>query len=744
MSPVGRVLEALSACGTPARKNGNGWQAKCPAHDDRSPSLSISEGRDGRALLNCHAGCETPAILAALGLSMEDLFVDEDRPTSDPVIQRYVYTDEDGTPLFRVCRTERKRFFQERCVHGSYTPGLGTTRRVLYHLPEALSAAADGRRVFVVEGEKDADALRAAGATATTSAMGAGKWRDEYSQSLAGADVVVVADKDGPGYAHAASVVASLEGHAASVRMVQSARGKDASDHLAGGFDLDEFVVATPPDVARPPAAETSGQDGSSRPSQADRLVSIGLEVYQFGVTDAGDSFAVPLAGPRIALPLRGNSQSLRAELSRMYFMAEGKSPRSGALADALTTLQGFALHSDPTTLHLRYARHEAALWVDLGTPDGAAACVDADGWRVCEKGAPVTFCRSALTKAMPRPVEGGSFAELRDYVNVADDDWALIEGFAVAALVPEAPQPILVILGEQGTGKSGAARCLVAVIDPSTAPLRSAPRDVCEWAVTAAGSSVIALDNLSAVSSWLSDALCRGVTGDGLVRRQLYSDGDLVVTSFRKMIVLTGIDLGPLSADVIDRAIFVELQRIPPEARRLDADIERDFDAARGRILGGLLDLVSAMMRCRDRVGPIAGLPRMADHAYVLAALDKAVGGNHLGAYMRASATAMVDASDGNALVESIVGLVNECGHWSGSASELYALITPDGYAPRSWPKTASHLSGALKRIAPVLLARGVNFESPPRTRAGRVIVLSRSGSVSRDAGDGDSRLPF
>lgn len=50
------------------------WMARCPAHDDRNPSLSVTEGEDGRILLHCFAGCETEDILRALGLSWKDLF----------------------------------------------------------------------------------------------------------------------------------------------------------------------------------------------------------------------------------------------------------------------------------------------------------------------------------------------------------------------------------------------------------------------------------------------------------------------------------------------------------------------------------------------------------------------------------------------------------------------------------------------------------------------------------------------
>ena len=140
-----------------ARKSGRGWIVQCPAHDDRKNSLSLTEV-DGKLLLKCQAGCDTKAVIDAVGLEWRDLFADtgNNKPPDHPVIQRYVYTDENGNPLYRVCRTASKNFFQERCEGGAYIPGLNGTRRVLYNLPDLLRA----KTVFVVEGEKDAETLR--------------------------------------------------------------------------------------------------------------------------------------------------------------------------------------------------------------------------------------------------------------------------------------------------------------------------------------------------------------------------------------------------------------------------------------------------------------------------------------------------------------------------------------------------------------------------------------------------------
>ena len=195
-----RVLQALNERDCRPKSTGSSWKAMCPAHEDQQPSLSVTEGEGGRVLLKCFAGCKCVDVIAALGLEMADLFPSREHAAGarEPVTARYVYCDEAGTTLFRVCRTEAKAFFQERFDAGVWRPGLKGTRRVLYHLPAVMGAVSEGARVYVVEGEKDVDQLAAVGLVATTSPMGAGKWRPEYTTALTGARVVVLPDNDQP------------------------------------------------------------------------------------------------------------------------------------------------------------------------------------------------------------------------------------------------------------------------------------------------------------------------------------------------------------------------------------------------------------------------------------------------------------------------------------------------------------------------------------------------------------------
>jgi hypothetical protein len=116
------------------------------------------------------------------------------------------------------------------------------TQSVLYRLPAVLKAATVGGTIHICEGRRTPTRSCARARWLLTAPGGAGKWRASYSEALAGAHVVVVADQDEPGRKHAEAVAASVRAHAATVRVVLPAAGKDASDHLAAGLGLEDFL----------------------------------------------------------------------------------------------------------------------------------------------------------------------------------------------------------------------------------------------------------------------------------------------------------------------------------------------------------------------------------------------------------------------------------------------------------------------------------------------------------------------
>lgn len=343
-----------------------------------------------------------------------------------------------------------------------------------------------------------------------------------------------------------------------------------AADHVSVALELAE-VKASGDDTGT--TDEITNDDTAPKKSVATRLVELALDLFHLHVDDAGAPFAIRKDGPNLALPFRAGSLGMRSHLARTFYASQGRAAPSAALADALTTLEGEAAMTDPAPTHLRTAPHDGGVVLDLGTPDGSVVVIDSTGWRVTSS-SPVTFRRTAVTGALPTPVAGGDLEELRDLLNVSDGSWPLLAGWLVATVLPELHHPILSLRGPMGSAKSTTATRLVNLVDPSPAPLRTAPRDAESWVITAASSWVVALDNVSTIAPWMQDALCRAVTGDGLVRRQLYTDSAVTVVTMRRAVILTSIDVGAMRGDLADRLVRVELDRIDGAARRTDAEL--------------------------------------------------------------------------------------------------------------------------------------------------------------------------
>jgi hypothetical protein len=222
-----------------AKATPTGWIARCPAHEDRSPSLSISEGEGGRLLLHCHAGCTFDDILHAAaveptkqnGANFNGHAQDNTRRSR--IVATYNYHDAEGRLAFQVVRFAPKDFRQRRPARADDPPDKIKTDRaghgwiwdtqgvelVPYHLPEILTA--NGRTIWLAEGEKGADALRGLGLVGTCSPRGAGRWQPAYAPHFAAADVVILPDNDDPGRKHAEAVAAGLRGVAARVRTLE-------------------------------------------------------------------------------------------------------------------------------------------------------------------------------------------------------------------------------------------------------------------------------------------------------------------------------------------------------------------------------------------------------------------------------------------------------------------------------------------------------------------------------------------
>jgi hypothetical protein len=171
----------------------------------------------------------------------------------------------------------------------------------------------------------------------------------------------------------------------------------------------------------------------------------------------------------------------------------------------------------------------------------------------------------------------------LQDFINVSDGDaLKLIIAWLLQALRPTGPYPVLLFQGEQGSAKSTAERMVRALVDPSTAPLRTTPRSERDLVIAATNSWCVAFDNISTLQPWLSDAMCRLSTGGGFSARELYTDAEEVLFDATRPMLLNGITDVATRPDLLDRALTVALPPIPEEKRRPEAVLWREFEKAR------------------------------------------------------------------------------------------------------------------------------------------------------------------
>lgn len=469
-------------------------------------------------------------------------------------------------------------------------------------------------------------------------------------------------------------------------------------------------AFAEPDDIPPPlePAEEPddSSDDKAKRRSVAAQLVDLARSEYTLGITETDEPFGVHRDRPHIAMMLRGGKTGLRAELARRYFAETNVVPSQQALADACMVLEGYAAQEVPRPVHLRVAEERAAVYIDMGDTGGRVIEIRGGKWSVIDS-APVLFRRTKLTGELPHPNPGGDLSKLWEFAPVSQADRPVVLAFLVAALVQAGvPHPILWLLAEQGMTKSSATRAFVDLLDPSAVPLRQPPRDPDGWTTAAAASWVVALDNLSGqLSDWLSDSLCRASTGDGQVKRALYTDGDVAVVQFRRVIIANGVDVVIERGDLAERSALADLER--PQRRRSEYDLAEAWAEAHPYVLGALLDLAAAVHHRLPAVA-VADMPRMADFAKVLVAVDKVLGTKGMARYRERSKRVAADTLD----VPFVAELVERTLSFTDSTSaEILAALTPTGAdwkPPKEWPKTARAVTGQLTRHAPALRTQG------------------------------------
>lgn len=227
-------------------KHGDWYEAVCPSHPDSSPSLRVTEGRVQSTFMVCLAGCMYADIKTAIERNIPLPNKATKKYSHVPfwqlqIVKTYDYLTATGQLAYQKVRFEPKTFALRHMRGKSFKWGIGSSTPILYRLPEIIPA----KRVFVVEGEKNVDALVARGAIATCNYDGGGnnKWRDSYTKVLVGKEIVIIPDNDVTGLAFADHVAAQLAPYCQVriVRLPGLAYKQDVYDWFILGNTLGEL-----------------------------------------------------------------------------------------------------------------------------------------------------------------------------------------------------------------------------------------------------------------------------------------------------------------------------------------------------------------------------------------------------------------------------------------------------------------------------------------------------------------------
>jgi hypothetical protein len=465
------------------------------------------------------------------------------------------------------------------------------------------------------------------------------------------------------------------------------------------------------------------------QPKQIEMLLELAEDFELFHSPDGTPYADIFVNGHRETWRIR--DKGFEHHLRKRFYNETLIPPRPDAWRMALETLEARAeLDSPERHVYMRVAAFKDSLYVDLCDLNWRTIKIAPQGWEIVTS-PPVRFRRARGMRPLPEPEPGGSVEELRPYLNVgSNEDFVMAIAWLLAALRHPGPYPVMVLSGEQGSAKSTCGSILRELVDPNSTGLRSLPRDSRDLFIAAKNGHVLAFDNVSDLSGWMSDCLCRLATGGGQATRELFTDDDEVLFKAQRPIIINGIEHMVTRPDLADRSIFITLEPIPGGRRVSEQELWSKFRNERPRILGALLDVLAHGLRTLPDIEPRA-LPRMADFALLAMACEGALWprGTFERAYERNRQETMQSAIEADAVASAVGTLMaartmrttrtqisGSETEWEGTASDLLRALdvisNENVCRDKTWPKTALALANRLRRAAPFLRERGLEIK--------------------------------
>lgn len=502
---------------------------------------------------------------------------------------------------------------------------------------------------------------------------------------------------------------------------------RDETESPSSGKATGEICNA--PNAIRVPSP-TAGDEASSASSY--QLVSIpttkvpsGLAPNaRFILSQRGAVFAViKLGGNDLALRI-GTKQAnnvLRAAALERGIHLQDKDLKE--INDTLIAQVEMAGRVD--NVWYRIAPIDDGIAIDLGDDMNTHIVVTPGKVEVVTEGSKTLFHRTQVMAPFVTPSEKGDVWLIKKYLNIHPMDQMLLVAWLSYTLahpkLPTAKFPILVINGDQGSGKTSLCNHLIIpLIDPNVIGVQVFPSSAKDLAIASQHAHVLCYDNMRGFKSAMADILCIAATGGAISNRALYTDGDMSIQYLHVALVLNGIHHFITQPDLAQRCVPITTRTLSEDKRQSEGAMLKALQADRPVIFRGLLDLIAQIFQHLPDV-EVTNPERMIDFVRWLAAMEKVQGipaGIFQDAYSNSLRQAQLDSLMENILAATLIDFCDALKEpiWRGAPSELLselnALVTTGTTYSREWPQNAIALSKRLNGLKATLLSQGIDIQ--------------------------------
>jgi hypothetical protein len=437
------------------------------------------------------------------------------------------------------------------------------------------------------------------------------------------------------------------------------------------------------------------------------------------------------------------NNSRFRNWLCKLFYEERQSILSSEDVGNVLNILRSEAeFYGERRELQNRIAGDgKEVIYYDLTNRDWQVVKITPYGWSI-ENEPPILFVRYRNHSEQVTPVTPKDMAIFDKFLSLTnvktEHDRLLLKCYVIASLIPGIPKPVLMLHGEQGGAKSTLQELIKMLIDPCSVRSLSFPRDVNELVQKLSHHYFADFDNVSHIKEWISDELCKAVTGSGFSKRQLYTDDEDVIYNIMRCVAFNGINLGASKADLLDRGLIIQLEGIPKENRRKVKVIWQEFQAIKPQLLGYIFDILANALRMQQE-GEInlKEFPRMADFAEISEAISRSMDypeGAFLAAYYHNVDLQTEEAIQANPVGQCILELMADRTEFTGSFALLLTELETKAQDLKIktekndfWPKSPSALSRRLNEVMTTLRELGIIIERHTTKQNTRYVVICK-----------------